>query len=172
MILIIRRIENFLDGGGARRYSVIAPDTPGGEVTESRWKPPVFGGEMEDRLVINPRLISLFVEIWNRNNPERWLWASEINWGWCYQFALVVHGVYGGELVSSSGHAWVSINGIDYDCNFLDGDRIYSFGYPEVQDRATFVSYWSVGGGSGPVDERTINEVIQEFTRLTQNRAA
>lgn len=126
-------------------------------------------------MTVDYRLVDIFVRVWNRNHRSWFggegLVAENINWGWCYQFALVIHGVYGGELISSCGHAWVRIGEWDYDSEHLSGGDIYSYGR-SVYDRDQFISYWNNGGGSGPVCETTIAETIQEFMKLKQNEAA
>ena len=119
---------------------------------------------MRKKLVIPESLVTLFVLHWNGNSHNT-VTRHNINRGWCYQFALVIKSIYGGDLITSkddSDHCWVRINGIDYDSDNLTGSDL-------TQDDEEYLSldetieYWSSVGRSGEVDENILSLVLMDF---------
>lgn len=141
---------------------------------------------------IDKKLVHAFIMQWNKRIPENKLTWIDINSGRCYQFALVVQFLYGGELRSTCNHAWVNIDGIDYDAWNLNGTNIdpgvycpifRSVGvFCDVCDELgcgqtdilpqDFIEFWDEFGGSGPVEDLVIQATIDSYLRINDAKTA
>lgn len=134
---------------------------------------------MKPRLIIDPILVDIFVDTWNRFNESDSYLAEIthecINRGWCYQFAMVVHELYGGKLMSNDPfHAWVEIEGFAYDTDNLDGIEPRLFWHYDKafqsEDKKHFESIWDGLGGSGSIQYDVVNAVVEEFSGLMKRK--
>lgn len=122
------------------------------------------GTQKAKRLSIPYELVTTFIQIWNENSLYK-VSESRINCGWCYQFALIIQSIYGGQLVTSkyhSDHCWVRINGYDYDSDNLTGSLLKQKD-EELMSIDETIEYWSGCGISGEVNEAVISLVILEY---------
>jgi hypothetical protein len=124
---------------------------------------------------IDKELIYLFLETWNEYTGDN-LTYDRINYGWCYQLALVIHGIYGGELVTPGySHAWVNIDGLDYDSENLRGGNIAKY-YDEDDvmpyTRSHFIKVWSTRGNSGDVRLDVVKATINRYKQQLKQRAS
>lgn len=121
---------------------------------------------------IDPLLVDLFVEAWNEERVDD-LVAEDINRGWCYQFALVIHQVYGGTLQTPGlRHAWVRINGVDYDSDNLSGtlkmEQWWEKPDREFSHPKKFCEQWREVGRSGDIAWDVIDRTVAEYKRLSK----
>lgn len=135
----------------------------------------------DSRLVIDGRLIQLFVENWNyRTSGYEHITINDINYGWCYQVAILLQKIYGGRLITpGSRHAWVRIKGVEYDSEHMSGGNISKtyrrWSERQVQKngliapmrREDFINLWSDIGNSGMVRMDIIDSTIDDY--LTEN---
>lgn len=134
------------------------------------------------RVIVPKILPTLFVSTWRDMCEDEAPTLQRINYGWCYQFALVLYRLHGGRarLWSNCEHVWIQVGTKHYDSDFPNGttdlDELLG-GIPCNcgQDRSdclqgglsekAVVNLWE-DGGSGPVRYSVI-----ERTVLTYNRA-
>lgn len=121
-------------------------------------------------------LVALFVRTWNRDNAGwRHVDKERINYGWCYQFAVLMKKLHGDKvkLCHDTGHAWVKIDGKYYDSDTPNGS--YNFkdlsGPPHGNELKEDVSvedleYFWRNGGSGPVDHRIVDDVVKLYRSM------
>lgn len=116
--------------------------------------------------MISNELVDLFLEVWKEKEghaPSK----RKINYGWCYQFALVLYRVYGGELWSAEDdHAWIKVDGKHYDSEHLTGvvdPKKLSYCKPRIIGEKEFIEFWNDGGGSGKVRLEIIEEVVSRW---------
>jgi sugar phosphate isomerase/epimerase len=118
-------------------------------------------------------LVTLFVTQWNKDNDGwRQVNRERINFGWCYQFAMLMKKLHGEgvKLCYDTGHAWVKIEDKYYDsdtpegsCNFKDlSGPPHGMGLREDVAPEEFEHFWR-NGGSGTVDHNVIDSVIKLF---------
>lgn len=124
--------------------------------------------------IVTNELVDLFVNTWNRdNNKWREVHKGWINQGWCYQFAILLRRLHGGELWYDNGHAWVKINGRFYDSDHPEGVEdvrsIASFhGTQPIEsnvDEEHFIRMWR-HGGSGEVQVVMIEEIANIYRQM------
>ena len=120
--------------------------------------------------VVPDLLVSLFVKVWNEHNST-WLVASRpmINFGWCYQFAMLMRKLHGptAKLYCSSGHAWVKIGNKHYDTDHPEGQDSaiitpYDTMLHEDMDEEAFTKLWS-RSDSGGIQFNVIDQVISLY---------
>lgn len=110
-----------------------------------------------------------FASTWRKVTGEP-LTIEQINWGWCYQFALVLRKLYGkrAQLYYNEYHAWVEIDGLKYDADRIHGVKQFKHSvYKEDVIKANMKKteeYWNTSGTSGVVRWDVINEVIKLYT--------
>lgn len=133
---------------------------------------------MKRKFTIDPRLVDIFVKTWNKYHPEEEVYPHSINWGWCYQFALLVHKVYGKEKVKlcsdlDGGHCWVKVGRLYYDSAHLEGakyclnmDGLFSKNLSEED----ICEIWHERGNSGPVDYKVLEYAFKRFKRLKSGK--
>jgi hypothetical protein len=123
----------------------------------------------------DPAIVDCFVEAWNILEPENDVWASILNEGWCYQFALVFQAVYGGTIVSDSPcHCWVIIDGLHYDSENLNGveEGLWSYDYwYETNTIKDLRREWDGVGNSGPVREDVVELALKKYARRNKKVA-
>lgn len=122
-------------------------------------------------------LIQMFILAWNHHN-ERKVTRWNLNFGWCYHFALLLKRFHGdtAQLQCDWHHAWVEIDGKLYDsdrprgvcarseltCSRRDPDRL-RLGISEEE----FIAFWETGG-SGPVQLRVIEQALHMYRVIHQ----
>jgi hypothetical protein len=112
------------------------------------------------------------VEIWNHHN--KW-WCKvtrdRINFGWCYQFAILLKKLHGDEakLFHDQSHVWVKIGNRYYDSDHPHGvigqKTLSDLNFCEYTEEVTeeeVAKFWRTGG-SGEVDYGVIEEVIKLY---------
>jgi|ERR1700687_492648 len=112
--------------------------------------------------VIPSGLIKHFEKTWEKRTGEN---VHDINYGWCYQFALILHRIHGNKvkLCTTYGHAWVEYDGKHYDSDFPRGTKTMPI--PESELPFSYVTpeqlaeRWDTYGFSGEVRWDIINEV-------------
>lgn len=115
--------------------------------------------------MIDSRLVDLFVETWNEMDSKV-LTEDNINWGWCYQFALVMLYIYGGEIQYNASHAWLLKDGIMYDSENLEGGYPESYDWYELEPNfclEEFKDFWANSGISGPVREDIVLATVTKY---------
>jgi len=123
--------------------------------------------------MVDRRLVEAFVEAWNGTHYQK-VTEGIINGGWCYQFALLVHKVYGGSLVSAHPwHAWVEVDGKSYDSEHLDGSLAASSGRGEgeVECLAEFAETWRTGI-SGALREDIAEAALELYEATVGEKAS
>ncbi len=117
-------------------------------------------GWTSEKKYINGRLISRFCKT-HKITPR------QINLGYCYKFAVLLHKLYNAELaVCRCGtHAWTIINGMHYDSDNPDGkpgSLCYCNQY-SIRDYSLFTKCWNSVGRSGPIDEISIDSLANRI---------
>jgi hypothetical protein len=125
-------------------------------------------------------VVDTFVESWNETHSYH-IERSDINRGWCYQFAVIVYEIYKNkhdcELVFTFGHCWIKMNGRHYDAINIEGVddpgdlcclSRYSWGgivhtHKSVQE---LDDHWSAMGNSGAVDWKTVRLTLNKLRRF------
>jgi hypothetical protein len=132
------------------------------------------------RQYVTDELVNLFVGTWNSSNstdPYLYVRRETINWGWCYQFAILMRRLHGkkAKLCYDQGHAWVKIGKKYYDSDRQDGvTRASQLGgaradHVDVSERE-LIKFWEGPGGgrSGKVRHDIIDEVVSAYKRLNR----
>jgi len=116
--------------------------------------------------VIDPNLVETFVTVWNKRNNSS-IGVSSINCGWCYQFAVVIVAIYGGEFMTPGWyHAWVKVDGLNYDSANLKGTTDENMQAGKVVSYEKLKEIWDERGSSGPIQEDTLLEVIETYLKV------
>lgn len=120
--------------------------------------------------LIPPGLVERFMKVWNKqyqnyhpiDTPDR------INYGWCYQFAMVLKLIHGNKakLHSDHGHCWVEIDGIHFDSEYPKMGTFIHPGQSKEMSVDETVDYWK-HGGSGSVDWALAKEVASLYMPAT-----
>lgn len=142
------------------------------------------------KVIVPKALPELFVSTWNdMNDPgDRIRDLSRINFGWCYQFALVLKRLHvKARLWSSCEHVWIQVGAKFYDSDFPKGttnldellnDIPCNCGSHEGEGRhclqeglseKAVVNLWE-DGGSGPVNYGVIERTVLKYKREARNQ--
>lgn len=136
-------------------------------------------------ITIDARIIDIFITTWSDMDgkmPEWMSWQtsggfrrSDINCGWCYQIAVVFKRIYGGEYVTPGyRHAWIRINGLDYDSDNLSGvpDLGVKWSPGEVVNEEELCDIWGERGNTGEVRMDIVEEVVRRYDEMLKSEAA
>jgi hypothetical protein len=125
--------------------------------------------------VVPDTLVRMFVRAWNRDN-DGWCRVSRdrINFGWCYQFAILLKRLHGDKatILSDQGHVWVRIGDKHYDTDHPRGTKnifemVTGRGEPREMTEEEVVHFWK-HGGSGEVQDELISSILNAY--LKNNR--
>ena len=124
------------------------------------------------KMIIPLELLKIFRKTWKECTGDEVL---DINRGWCYQFALILHAIHGDKvkLCSTDQHVWVEFNGKHYDSEHRHGSKhpldkgLIRSGhwYGNVKE---IERYWNCYGIGGPVRWDVINRVVTEATPVVK----
>ena len=137
-------------------------------------------------LEIPEDLVKTFVFVWNSHTSSaidyrhrREVAQDWINYGWCYQFALVLKKVYGKECEvwsdTTGGHCWVKIGDLFYDSASRQGlpYPITFWGGIEQVERnislARVAELWNHAGRSGPIHLKVIADTVRTWKKNSGN---
>jgi hypothetical protein len=128
----------------------------------------------DKRVKIPKSLVTTFVRVWNENNDSSKVCEEYINYGWCYQFAVVIKRTFPNVKIYTDldgGHCWVKIGDYFYDSEHLNGTKqnlsMASWG-EDWQGPVTVKTIQRIwyGANSGPVNIQTIDKVVREWKQL------
>lgn len=128
-------------------------------------------GWTSEKKYINQRLISRFCKTYK-------IKPRDINLGYCYKFAVLLHKLYNSQLAMCrcGTHAWAIINDVHYDSNNYGGKNncLCTCNQFFLVEYTLFIKTWNSIGGSGKIDDKSIDclantikswKFYQQFTR-------
>jgi hypothetical protein len=114
--------------------------------------------------VIPKGLPEHFKKVWKEHTGQT---IQDINEGWCYQFAMVLHLIHGRKLRfhNTVGHCWVSYKGVHYDANHPHGVSYELCNWQSVclNNIKEVETYWNEHGYSGTIQWEIVNQVASDF---------
>ena len=123
--------------------------------------------------IVPEKLVKDFVDTWNKMTVDDGDWASslersEINFGWCYQLAILLRKYHGpkAQLWFNHYHCWIEIDGVHYDTDHPEGTTLDTMAVdePPVMRRASITATadaWCEGG-SGEVNLDVIEAILKK----------